>query len=71
MSSPMSSGSWNVGKSERAKDPQRVEGTMVADQNFTKLTLSGPKNARVLTITCIDKTGKVRWVRNIPAAELQ
>lgn len=70
-SSPMSLGAWSgVGKSDRIKDPQRVADTLVADQNFTKLTISGPKKARVLTITCIDTTGEVRWTRDIPAADL-
>jgi len=70
-SSPLSSGSWDVGKSQRAGDPQRVKDTLVADQNFTKLTISGPKDTRVLTITCIDKTGEVRWTRDIPATDLR
>ncbi len=70
-SSPFSSGSWDVEHSERTKDPQRVEGTMVADQNYCVLSLRGPKEARVLTIACYDKTNAKRWERDIPASELK
>jgi alkaline phosphatase D len=70
-SSPFSSSSWNVGKSERAHDPHRVEGTLVADQNYCVLSLHGPKDDRVLTITCFDKTNAKRWERDIKAAELR
>lgn len=71
-SSPMTSGAWQgVKKSQRAKDPQRVEGTLVADQNFTKLSISGPRKKRVLTITCMDKTGDIQWTRVIPASDLR
>ncbi len=70
-SPPLSSGSWDVSKSQRTNDPQRIENTLVANQNFTQLTISGPKKARVLTISCIDKTGTVQWTRDIPASDLR
>lgn len=70
-SSPFSSSSWNVGQSERAADPHRVAGTLVADQNYCVLGLGGPKGSRVLTITCYDKTNRQRWQHEIRAAELK
>ena len=70
-SSPFSSSSWNVQQSERAADPQRVDGTLVADQNYCELALHGPPDARVLTITCRDKTNRERWTRDIAASELK
>jgi len=70
-SSPFSSSSWAVEKSERAKDPQRVPGTLVADQNYCVLALHGPKDDRVLTITCFDKTNTQRWTHDIRASELK
>ena len=70
-SSPLASGSWNVGESERAADPQRVEGTLVADQNYCAIAISGPKNARVATFSCYDKTNTLRWSHAVQASELK
>ncbi len=70
-SSPLSSGVSPLGQTERANDPHRVEGTLVSDQNFCTLSLHGPKDARVLTIACIDKQGVTRWTHDIKASELR
>ena len=70
-SSPLSSGASSLGNTERTSDPHRVEGTLVVDQNYCTLALSGPKDARVLTIACIDKTGVKRWERTVAEAELR
>ena len=70
-SSPFSSAASNLGNTERKDDPHRVDGTLVVDQNFCTLALSGPKAARVLTIACFDKTGAKRWERTIAGAELK
>lgn len=70
-SSPLSSGALTSAKELRAADPQRIEGTLVVDQNFTQLSISGPKGSRVLTVRCIDKNGTVRWQHAIPEAELR
>jgi len=70
-SSPLSSGVSSLGTTERAVDPHRVEGTLVSDQNFTTLEVRGPKGAREVVITCIDKQGATRFTKIIPAAELQ
>jgi alkaline phosphatase D len=70
-SSPLSSSSWPADRSPRKDDPQRVEGTIVTDQNYCVLSLHGPKEDRVLTIACYDKTNAKRWERDIHAAELK
>ena len=70
-SSPFSSGANTGALTERKTDPNRVEGTQVVDQNFCTLALHGPKDDRVLTITCIDKQGVTRWTHDIRAAELK
>ncbi|HEY0945928.1 MAG TPA: alkaline phosphatase D family protein [Opitutaceae bacterium] len=69
-SSPFSSGVWHAEKSERLHDPLRVAGTLVADQNYCTLAIAGPKNDRVLTIACFDKTNTKRWEKQIKASEL-
>ncbi|HEX9785511.1 MAG TPA: hypothetical protein VGA56_22600 [Opitutaceae bacterium] len=48
----------------------RVEGTLVADQNFCQLSIHGLENERVLSIRCIDKTGALRWSHDIAGGEL-
>ena len=70
-SSPMSAGVSNLGNTERATDPQRVAGTLVVDQNYCTLALSGPKDARIITVSCFDKDGAKRWERVIAEAELR
>lgn len=70
-SSPLASGAFASAGTVRADEPNRVAGTLVADQNFTQLSLSGPKGSRVLTIRCIDKAGVLRWQHGIDETELQ
>jgi len=70
-SSPLTSGAYISAGTVRADEPNRVAGTLVADQNFTQLSLSGPKGSRVLTIRCIDKAGVIRWQHQIDEAELK
>lgn len=70
-SSPISSGVSSIGRTERAQDPHRIEGTLVSDQNFCTLALHGPKGARVVTISCIDKQGVTRWTHDITAQDLR
>lgn len=70
-SSPFSSGAASLDAKGRAADPHRVEGTLVVDQNYCTLGLSGPKDARVLTIACHDRTGATLWERTIPETELR
>jgi len=70
-SSPMSSGVSNLANTERTADPHRVEGTLVADQNFCVLSVTGPKDDRAVVITCIDKQGATRFAKTIKASELK
>ena len=70
-SSPFSAGVNPIALTERKADPHRVDGTQVVDQNFCTLSLHGAKDARVVTITCIDKQGAVRWTKDIAASELK
>lgn len=70
-SSPFSSSVSNLGTTERASDPHRVPGTLVPDQNFATVAIRGPKDAREVVISCIDKQGASRFTHTIKAAELQ
>jgi len=70
-SSPLSSGSFNVAATSRTEDPQLIDGTLVGDQNFVKIAVSGEGAERQLTVTCIDKQGVERFTRVIKLSELQ
>lgn len=70
-SSPITAGATDVLKSEKAKDPYVLKDTLVGDQNFTTVEVRGPKDARELVITCIDKQGGVRFTHKVPLADLQ
>jgi len=69
-SSPFSSGSWDVEKSAKASDPYLVKDTLVGDQNFVTIAVTGENAARVLTLTCTDKQGATRWTHTVKATEL-
>jgi alkaline phosphatase D len=70
-SSPFTSSVWTGAATVRSPEPQRVPGTLVVDQNYCVLAIHGPRDERVLTITCYDKTNAKRWSHDIPAAELR
>ncbi len=70
-SSPLTSAAWVGALKDRKNDPRRVEGTLVADQNYCVLALHGPTDDRVLTITCYDWNNRQRWTRDIKASELK
>ena len=71
-SSPLSSGVSNIMKTEEAKNPQRVPNTLVVENNYCSIKISGPKKGeRVLLITCYDKKGVVKWGHQILESELK
>jgi alkaline phosphatase D len=69
-SSPLSSSSWEVEKSDKAKDPYVIPGTLVGDQNFVAVAVTGQGADRALTLTCTDKQGATRFTHTIKATEL-
>ncbi len=71
-SSPFTSGADTQIRHDPERDnPQRVPGTLVDDQNYCLLAVHGPRNERVLTITCYDHANVRRWSREIRADELR
>ncbi len=70
-SSPLSSRVDFPDEERRDHDPHRVGGTLVTDPNYCRLAIHGPADARVLTITCFDKTNSRRWAHDIREAELR
>lgn len=52
-------------------NPMRVESTLVIENNFCKLTLSGKRKERLLTIQSLDKNGTELWKQSISENELK
>jgi alkaline phosphatase D len=50
--------------------PNRVDGTLVEERNFGTLTVSGPREDRVLTLRTFDVQGDLLWERSIRAQSL-
>lgn len=70
-SSPLSSGSWDVAASPSGQDPAVIPGTLVGDQNFTRINVTGQGPDRALVVSCTDKQGEVRYTHTIKLAALQ
>ncbi|MGV3638503.1 MAG: alkaline phosphatase D family protein [Flavobacteriales bacterium] len=59
--SPLTSGPY----APKEQNDLRVEGTVVAERNFSMIGVSGAKGARTMTIRVFDGTGKQLWERSI------
>ncbi|NDC31535.1 MAG: hypothetical protein EBZ58_11510, partial [Bacteroidetes bacterium] len=70
-SSPISAGPSNILKTKEANNPYRVENTLVVDNNYCGIKVSGKKGQRQLTISCYDKTGIVKWGYAINETDLK
>jgi alkaline phosphatase D len=56
--SPLTSGIAKPHVSE-LNNPQRIESTLVEEQHFGKISISGPKNERAVTLEFVGKKGQV------------
>jgi alkaline phosphatase D len=71
-SSSITAGASNVLKSAEAQNPMREENTLVVENNYCTIKISGPKRGeRVLTITCLDAKGIVKWGKTLKESELK
>jgi alkaline phosphatase D len=69
-SSPLSSGVSQSRLPGIMSDPNRIEGTVVGDQNYCRIDVAGPPEDRSLTLQCYDKTNTLRWTHALKAKEL-
>lgn len=69
-SSPLAAGSWEVEKSAKASDPAVLRETLVGDQNFVTVAVTGEGAERALTISSTDKQGVVRFTHVVKATDL-
>jgi alkaline phosphatase D len=54
-----------------AKNPVRVPGSIIVENNFGEITLTGPRRARILGFTAYSREGKSLWSTSVPVADLQ
>lgn len=52
-------------------NPMRVAGTLVTENNFCKITLSGPRKNRVVTFTSYNADGKELWTQSLNEKDLK
>jgi len=57
--------------SPEEKNTNLVDGTVVVDQNFALMEVTGATKERVLKITIINHKGEVKWIKEIAAKELK
>ncbi|MCU0422212.1 MAG: alkaline phosphatase family protein [Bacteroidia bacterium] len=70
-SSAISSKASDISKSAEFKNPMRVDGTLVMENNFCALSITGARGKRLLTITCLSAEGKILWEQQIPESALK
>ncbi len=70
--SSITSGTWDVAASREASNPIRVNGTLVSNiNNFSKISVKGPKKNRSVTIECFDINAKLLFSHTILQSELK
>ena len=71
-SSPITSTPYNkLLETAEAKNPKRIEGSLLLDNNFGKLNFSGTKKDRILTFETYDRNGKKVWEYSINNNDLK
>jgi alkaline phosphatase D len=58
-------------KGEELNNPLRIPGTLVEAQNFTKVTVSGKKNERAMTVEFLGVKGEKLGEWSIKESELK
>ncbi|MES2690548.1 MAG: alkaline phosphatase D family protein [Bacteroidota bacterium] len=69
--SAISSRTSDISKLDEFTNPTRVANTLVMENNFGNISISGAKGKRVLTLQCFDKNGLLKWEHKIGQDELK
>ena len=69
--SAVTSGIANISRSTEFTNPMRVQGSLLMENNFGKISISGAKNERVATFETVDIDGKSRWTFSISQKDLK
>ena len=70
-SSPITSGVYDVSTTKHAKNPSRVPGTLVVENNFTVINIKGKPGDRTLQMKCYNKAAEERSNFSINEKELK
>lgn len=71
-SSSITAGASNAASTPEKDNPQRVPGTLVAENNYCTINITGPKRGeRTLLITCYDAKGLVKWGYSLKESDLK
>lgn len=68
--SAVTSGVADISKSREFTNPARVPGSLLMQNNFGKITVSGTKSERQVTFETYDITGAKKWSLSIKKSEL-
>lgn len=68
-SSSLTSGTYPPGADE--KNVYAIDGTLVVDQNFAVMEITGTAKERVLKISIVNHAGEVKWTKEIAAKDLK
>jgi len=66
--SPLTAGAYG---DKAEENPTHVKGTLVKENSFGELKITGSKDERKLTVTTFNSEGKVQWTKEIKAADLK
>ena len=70
-SSAISSRASDISKSSEFTNPMRVPNTLVMENNFCNIGITGTRGKRVLVMQCFDKNGTLKWEHKISESELR
>ncbi|MBL7788136.1 MAG: alkaline phosphatase family protein [Chitinophagales bacterium] len=71
-SSPITSHTFDkVAESNEGKNPQRMDGTLLAENSYMKLSVSGEKGKRVLTVQAFDRNNQEKWRKSFAETEFR
>lgn len=69
--SAISSRASDISKSDEINNPTRIPNTLVMENNFGNISISGPRGQRVLILQCFDKNGTLKWEHRLTQGELK
>ena len=70
-SSSITSGIHDITGTPEMQNPYRVPGTLLLENNFIKVSLSGPRHDRAALFQALDRTGREQWRYTIRERELR
>lgn len=70
--SALTSGAYKLSEKDREfRNPYRIEGSLITENNFSRISVKGEKKERALDLEIFSKDGKLMWKQTIMASELK